>query len=51
MWHFKSKYQRIKVLIKVNCKQLKAFLAPKIRKLDLTFLVLNLGKFLIFDKF
>ena len=38
-------------MINVNHKQLKASLAPEVRKLGLAFLVLKLDEFLIFDNF
>ena len=37
MYYFRSKYQIIKVLIKVNYKQLKEVLVLKVKKLDLAF--------------
>ena len=38
-------------MVKTNCKQLKAVLALKIRKLSLFFLASKLGEFLLFDNF
>ena len=38
-------------MIKVNCKQLKAVLALKVKKLSLLILVLKLDKFPLFDNF
>ena len=32
MWHFRSKYQKIRVLINVSYKQLKASLIPEVKK-------------------
>ena len=51
MWHFRSKCQRIKALVKVSHKWLKAALVLGIKKLSSLSLVLKLGKFPLFDKF
>ena len=51
MWHFRSKYQRIRILVKNSCKRLKVVLALGVKKLASTFLSLTLNKFSLFNKF
>ena len=42
---------KIRTLIKINYKQLKNILVLEDKKLDLAFLILNLGKFPFFSNF
>ena len=51
MWYFKAKCQRIGALIKASRKKLKAILVSEFKKLGLTFLVLKLNEFPLFDGF
>ena len=51
IWHSGSKYQKIKDLINVSHKQLKAVLALEIKKLGLAFFVPKLGEFPLFNTF
>lgn len=49
MWHFGSKCERIRAIIKVNLKRLKAVLVLRVKKSGQTFLAANFNKFLLFD--
>ena len=51
MWHSKSKYQRIGVLVKANRKWLKADLAFGVKNLGPLSLASKLGEFSLFDGF
>ena len=51
MWHFGSKYWRIRALVKANHKRLKADLASGFRKLSPLSLASKLDEFSLFDSF
>ena len=51
MWHFRSKYQRIKALIKISCKQLKAILVSRVKNFGPTSVASKLVEFPLFDNF
>ena len=51
MWHSGLKYQRIRALVKVSRKQLKAVLVLEIKNFSLTFVTPKLSKFLLLDNF
>ena len=51
MWHSGSKCQRIKTLVKANCKRLEVTLILRVKKLGLLFLTSKLDEFPLFDKF
>ena len=51
MWYFRSKYQKIRALIKASCKQLKTILVLGVGNFGLAFVSLKLGKFSLFDNF
>ena len=49
MWHSSSKYWRIKALVKVNHKRLKAVLVLRVKNFGLAFIILKLVEFPLFD--